>query len=105
MGTFSSNYQLAKAKKKSHVQQGGHPKNAHGLVKAARHVIMEAQLSNQHHNDNASDTETNEQVEVALKLTMKEREAMGFLVVTQEEMQIAVKVWYIYEFHEPDEND
>jgi hypothetical protein len=36
---------------------------------------------------------------------MKEKEAMGFLVATQEEMQIAVKISYIYEFHEPDEND
>jgi hypothetical protein len=46
-----------------------------------------------------------ENVEVQQKLTMAEKETMGLLVVTQEEMRIAVKVCFATEFNEPDETD
>lgn len=39
------------------------------------------------------------------KMTMEERTAMGLLVVTQEETRVAIKVCYVMEYGEPDEDD
>lgn len=39
------------------------------------------------------------------KMTMEERMAMGWLVVTQEETRVAIKVCYVVEYGEPDEDD
>jgi hypothetical protein len=39
------------------------------------------------------------------KMTIKERKVAGLLVVTQEETRIAVKVCYVMEYEEPDEED
>jgi hypothetical protein len=105
MRKSASNNLPAKAKKKPASVRRRTSKNACGLIKAAWRDKTDRKLSN-HGYESKDDTEKDEDdVKEARKLTMKEKEAMGFLVATQEEMRIAVKVCYIHEFHEPDEND
>jgi hypothetical protein len=65
---------------------------------------------NEDENDNDDDgTSENvneaESIEKGRKMTMEERKLAGLLVVTQEETRIAVKVCYVMEYGEPDEED
>jgi hypothetical protein len=108
---FSASHQPAKRKTKA-AHKGAQKKHVRSAalaeLKAARAVkraVLRGKLHD-HECDTYTDTGTeDDNVEVAQKLTMEEKRAMGLLVVTQEEMRIAVKVCYVTEFDEPDESD
>ena len=83
-------------------------------VKALKSAVLQGKLS---FDDGKSDMKEDLNVdqvkrdedciedEVYTKMTMEERKEMGFLVMTQEETRIAVKVCYVQEYGEPDEDD
>ena len=123
MGVFSSVNHPAKAKKNSAAQgrlivQGRRTsKNECHFFKIVKLALLHGKAI---HHDGIKECDTEkyelareemqvavneENVEVQQKLTMAEKETMGLLVVTQEEMRIAVKVCFATEFNEPDETD
>jgi len=122
MGAFSSGNQPAKKKKSAKegklIAQGRRTsKNERRSSKIVRLAVLHGKAI---HHDGIKECDTEkyelaceemqvsvneEEVEVEQKLTMEEKETMGFLVVTQEELRIAVKVCYVIEFNEPDESD
>ena len=122
MGVFPSGNQPAKAKKKPTVQgrsivQGRTSKSERHYFKVVKLALLHGKAI---HHDGIKECDTEkyelareemqvavneENVEVQQKLTMAEKETMGLLVVTQEEMRIAVKVCYAREFNQPDESN
>ena len=111
MGVFSTSCQPAKRKAKT-AYKGGTRKHVRRAAltelktaRAVKKAVLRGELCD-HECDTYTDTGTeDDNVEVAQKLTMEEKRAMGLLVVTQEEMRITVKVCYVTEFDEPDESD
>jgi hypothetical protein len=71
-------------------------------------VLIDCKLSYGINEDAFEGVESIEEVECIeeedSKMTMETRLAMGLLVVSQEEMRVALKVCYAVEFEEPDED-
>jgi hypothetical protein len=87
-------------------------KNERSVVKAARRALSTApNTTDINEPDAIEDAECidNEDgdcfEEQECKMTMEERTAMGLLVVAQEETRVAIKVCYVMEYGEPNEDD
>ena len=107
---FSANRQPpAKSTKKSSADyKHGKTKHVRSSAKAARSALasgslLDSKLSKDINDDTLEEVDCIEEDDC--KKTMEERMAMGLLVVTQEETRVAIKVCYVIEYGEPDEDD
>ena len=77
------------------------------LAFAVKSAKIKGNVSKWNNNDNTytDDVPDIPHVKIEPMLTLEKKMAMGLLVVTHEELRVAVKVCYITEFNEPDESE